>query len=566
MKGKLLLIIAFFISTLFICSCSKDDQIPADGSVEITEFNVFSGDTKVVGAVDNEKKEVVLNIPAGIDVKALRVDAKFTDGATLSPESGYIYNFTQPINFVLSKDEKSVTYKVVAGATPLILSASLPSYYKDVLVDDSKIIVEASYGVDLTKMKISYDIPAGCTASPVSGTIFDLTKDSRIEITNAANTKKIYDIEVVKQEQETAVRAVWLPDPSHTTVMHSYKNLNDFVNLVDNLNLNTIYLATWVRSMTIFKSQVLKANTNYSTVEDGYLFGNMAYDGPSGDPVRDLITLAHAKNIKVIFWFEYGFMRDGGAKPSASHPILSVHPEWDGLGNDGKPSNYNGTDYYLNSYDPEVQEFMIKLVEESIDLYPDVDGIQGDDRMPAAPRNSGYNQSTREKYFAAKGVYPPADYNNAEWVRWRLDLLNAFGKQMFDRIKAKRSSLIVCFSPNPYPWCEDNLMQDWPGWIKSGIVQLLSVQCYRNDLASYQYTISTTNDYIKKSTGANIFNPGIYLRNTTEWETLFVEQMKANRKLGTNGEAFFYNEGLKQEINQRVIKAFYTGKAIFPKL
>lgn len=568
MKRKLLLLIATLSSIFYLGGCTKSSAQTDNPSATlgISEFNVYSGTAKIAGTIDETNKEIKLGLPDGSDVTSLKVEAKFTSGATMYPESGYSYNFVKPIVFTVTKGDKSVSYKVMAGTSPSIKSATLPAYYRDAVIGSDNISFEVTYGTNLSSIRIDYTLPTGCTGSPASGSNFDLTKSQSIVVSNSLGVSTNYAINVKTLAQETAVRAVWVPDPTHTDVLLTYKKTQEFVNLLDELNLNTIFLGTWAREKTLFKSQVLKDNTNYATVEDGCLLGSMTYDGPSGDAIKELITLAHAKGIKVIFWFEYGFMRDGGANPSSSHPILSVHPDWDGIGNDGKPSNYNGTDYYLNSYDPDVQEFIIKLIEESITKYPEVDGIQGDDRLPAAPRNSGYNPKTREAYYTAKGVYPPTSYDDQAWVRWRLDNLNAFGKKLYDRVKAKKSSAIVCFSPNPYPWCEDHLMQDWPSWIKSGIVQLLSVQDYREDVESYQYVLSTAKNYITPNTNKSILNPGIYLRNTATWESVFVGQMKADREEGTNGEAFFYNEGLKLDVNKKVIKAFYTGKALFPNL
>ena len=45
-------------------------------------------------------------------------------------------------------------------------------------------------------------------------------------------------------------------------------------------------------------------------------------------------------------------------------PLLAKHPDWIGIGNTGDYSNYNGTDYYLNSYRTEVRTFMLDLMKE----------------------------------------------------------------------------------------------------------------------------------------------------------------------------------------------------------
>ena len=43
--------------------------------------------------------------------------------------------------------------------------------------------------------------------------------------------------------------------------------------------------------------------------------------------VHDIIEVAHSKGIKVILWFEYGFMHGiGGVKKN--DPVLAKHPDW----------------------------------------------------------------------------------------------------------------------------------------------------------------------------------------------------------------------------------------------
>ncbi len=253
----------------------------------------------------------------------------------------------------------------------------------------------------------------------------------------------------------------------------------------------------------------------------------------------------------------------GGA--NSFYPIIAKHPEWIGIGNDGKPSNYNNNDFYLNSYDPEVQEFMLSLMEEALEKYPEVDGIQGDDRLPAMPRNSGYDAKTKAAYMADKGVEPPADFENAEWVRWRLDNLNAFARTMYGRLKARKQDLCVCFAPNKYPWCEGVLMQEWPAWIKDGVVDLLTVQFYV--LPTYEADVTAALGYVSENSDKNLLNPAMILKNGSKImdEDVLVKQLQFNRKVGTNGEAQFWFDGLHTDYVQEVFRKFYPTKAAFPE-
>lgn len=277
--------------------------------------------------------------------------------------------------------------------------------------------------------------------------------------------------------------------------------------------MNSIFLVSYAETKTIYKSDVLMHYSTYKTQEESYLLSGYSkqYQSPTNDPVRDLIDEAHKHDIKVFFWFEYGFMGEG--RPiSLDNPLLAKNPHWLGIDNQQHPANYNQHDYYFNAYNPAVQNFLIELIEEALTLYPDLDGIQGDDRLPAMPRNSGYDTYTVSLYQSQhQGKNPPADYNNPEWVRWRLDILNTFAKRLYKRIKAKSPNVMISFAPNPYPWCEENLMQEWPRWCKEKVCDLLAVQCYRYSIEAYRATFSEVLKYIHQNNPNQLFAPGMIL-------------------------------------------------------
>ncbi len=362
--------------------------------------------------------------------------------------------------------------------------------------------------------------------------------------------------------EDESVRGVWMPAPKFTSVLHSYDNVRSFVADMDEIGLNSIFLVSYADNKTIYKSQVLLENSTYTDLEQTWMLAPYAsdYAGPSGDPVRDLIDEAHAKGIKVFFWFEYGFM--GKGRPiAADDPILSANPSWIGVGNDGQPANYNGSDYYFNSYSPEVQDFLIALIQESLALYPDVDGIQGDDRLPAAPRNSGYDSYTSGLWSAShSGELPPADFNDEEWVEFRLELLNGFARRLYAEVKAAAPEVWVSFAPNPYPWCEEKLMQDWPQWCADGLCDLLAVQCYRYSEEAYRATVEEMVSNARLANPEQRIAPGIILmvgRDIKMTPEVLRQQIAVNRELGLTGEIYFYNEAIRNPEIKACLKSIY---------
>ena len=60
----------------------------------------------------------------------------------------------------------------------------------------------------------------------------------------------------------------------------------------------------------------------------------------------------------------------------------------------------------------------------------DVDGIQGDDRLPAMPAEGGYDDYTLQLYATENnGKAPPVDPKEPSWLQWKADRLSAFGKK-----------------------------------------------------------------------------------------------------------------------------------------
>lgn len=138
------------------------------------------------------------------------------------------------------------------------------------------------------------------------------------------------------------------------------------------------------------------------------------------DPLKELISTAKKYNIEVHAWFQYGFSSSYNAEGG---PIIAKKPSWKALDASGKLVVKNGFDW-LNGFDPEVQQFMIDLFKEVISNY-DVDGVQGDDRLPALPSTAGYDSYTVQLYKQEHaGKSPPSNYTDQSWVVWRMNKLN----------------------------------------------------------------------------------------------------------------------------------------------
>lgn len=355
-------------------------------------------------------------------------------------------------------------------------------------------------------------------------------------------------------ELPTAVRGVWLTNVA-SDALYSRAGIERAVALCDDLGINSIFVVTWNKGQTLYPSAVMErvTGTAMDPALDPHRLGR--------DPLRELIDVAHARGIKVFAWFEFGFAASHGQQGGE---LLRRHPDWAALNAQGELVTKNGFDW-LNALDPEVQQFMTSLVLEVVRNY-EVDGVQGDDRLPALPSAAGYNPAVVDEYQKAFGQAPPSDAQDPQWVDWRAQKLNRYAHSLYRAVKAEAPQVIVSFAPSVFPWSKREYLQDWPTWLAEGAVDLLVPQIYRHDLASYRATLRDTLQWVPVHDRVR-FAPGVLIKVGSQMPSaeLFRGMLQANRDAGQLGEVFFFYEGLEQY--RDVIRASYAAQPVrFPEL
>ena len=357
------------------------------------------------------------------------------------------------------------------------------------------------------------------------------------------------------KKQSTEVRGVWLTNVD-SKVLDSRENIAEAMRFLAEHNFNIVYPVVWNNGRTLYPSDVMEDNFGIRI--------SSRFEGR--DPLKELVDEAHKNGLTVIPWFEYGFSsshnKDGGI-------IIEKKPEWAARDRDGKLLKKNGFEW-MNAYHPEVRQFIMDLLLEVVENY-DVDGIQGDDRLPAQPVEGGYSDYTKQLYADEhNGKMPPEDYQNEDWKEWRADKLSDFAEQVYGEIKAVDSDLIVSWAPSIYPWSKNEYLQDWPGWYRRGAGDIFHPQVYRRNFDDYQQafkTLSSENLGIEKP--QEIVYPGI-LMNLGDWvmsSNYLSKLIEFNRKNGFKGEVYFFYEGLRKNDDKlaKLLKNnYYTEPAKLP--
>ncbi|MBC7890108.1 MAG: family 10 glycosylhydrolase [Ferruginibacter sp.] len=327
-------------------------------------------------------------------------------------------------------------------------------------------------------------------------------------------------------------RGAWITTAA-SSALDSRDNIKQCVQTCKAASINNIFMVVYNNGRTTYPSTIMQ-----------HLIGIPILERYAGrDPLQEMIDEAHAAGIKIHAWFEYGFSSSYSANGGA---IVAAKPTWAAKDINGNLVVKNGFDW-LNAFNPEVQDYMISLFKEVATKY-NVDGLQGDDRLPAVPSTSGYDNYTSNLYFLEKGVDPPTNSKDAAWVDWRAKKLNGFLKRLRTELKAIKPAMQLTMSPSPYPFSLTEYLQDWPTWVDSSWVDIVMPQCYRYDIAAYTSVLAQQKSYYR-NTSVPLY-PGVLVKSgTTLQSDAFMTQMiQQNRLNGFKGECFFFYEGIKDKV------------------
>lgn len=560
---KILSALLAFIALLTFSSCEEETGAPALSDERMISSFTFTGfDPPVVAEINDSLGVIRAQLPFGESAENLVPVIEIPEGANIEPASGVPQDFSDFVIYTVTAEsgaKKVYTALVEEGSSSntTLVDFRLPELYVNANVDPANAIIrfEVPFGTDLSEVLIeTITSDPAATTFPLSGTRVDLSSQSGI-IVRAPDgvTNRVYDIELTIRPQATAVRGVWLTNVD-SDVLTSQAKIEAAVQRCKDLNINSIFVVTYNKAATTYPSQVMDDLIGVPI--------DPLYTGR--DPLREVIDAAHAEGIKVFAWFEYGFAAMNGSPG----PILDTYPDWAAIDVNGNPVVKNGF-HWMNALLPEVQEFMSDLILEVVNEYPDIDGVQGDDRLPAMPSEGGYDDYTVSLYQADHGgANPPANRTDPAWLQWRADVLNAWAAELYDDIKAINPNCIVAMSPSPLNFGFREYLQDYTAWLDGGYCDLVSPQLYRRDNQGIGVYRGLLEDQLIRvgMENAPIFYPGTlsYLGSYVPQPQFFVDMINANREQGVMGEVhFFYNALIA---NEDVFRVVYPAPAIFPDL
>ncbi len=354
--------------------------------------------------------------------------------------------------------------------------------------------------------------------------------------------------------QPAEIRGVWIANVASGVLFLPWA-IDRALRQLAQLNFNTIYPVVWNRGRTFYPSKVAAKVTGRSQDTALSLFRL------GGDVLGEMLTKAHSQGLRVIPWFEYGFM------VPINSLLVKRHPDWVTATRDrtdNLPKDIFALDFqdllpdskelsplekfqytfsvnnvWLNPIHPDVQKFLLNLILEVVKNY-DIDGIQLDDRF-AMPVELGYDPFTVRQYLREhRGKSPPDNPRDPEWMRWRADKLTAFLETIYQAVKAVKPNCIVSISPNPKNFAYKLYLQDWETWVEKGIADEVILQIYRYDLDKFKQELEKPAVKFARSK----VPVGVGILSGTWKNPVAIaqikEQVQETRDRGFDGVSFFY--------------------------
>ena len=374
------------------------------------------------------------------------------------------------------------------------------------------------------------------------------------------------------------IRAIWL-DRGAIVQAGSRRQLAEIFDRLAEAGINTVFFETVNAGYPIYPSRVAPQQNPLTR---------------HWDPLKEAVALAHERNIELHAWvwaFAAGNQLHNtilNLPTTYPGPLINSHPDWAAYDNQGNLIPHGQTKPFLDPANPEVRNYLLRLLAEMVSNY-DLDGIQLDYirypfQDPGANRTYGYGIAARQQFMRMTGVDPielsprrdPLAIESEQrrqrylWERWtdfRIEQINTFVAEASRLVKRQRPDIVMSAAVFAHSEHErlQKLQQDWETWAEQGDIDWIVLMSYARDTNRLEQLVHpwlVENDY-----GSTLVLPGIRLLNLSQSAT--VDQVQALRDLPTGGYALFavanLTSGLQTILNRTQGQSAADSPALIPQ-
>ena len=200
-----------FICAVIFCCCHKDKIAPKKSAEKsITSFK-FKGFPDEKEQINQEKKTIQINLPAGTIVTALIPDIQVSAKATVSPISNQAQDFTNKVTYTVTAEdrtEQKYTVTVQVEGIPAPKEVPVPQSSEKKIISfkffaltpdevngslmKQQVVLQVPEGTDLRSLVPTIVISPKATITPSSGEAQDFSKGVIYNVTAEDGSKEPY--------------------------------------------------------------------------------------------------------------------------------------------------------------------------------------------------------------------------------------------------------------------------------------------------------------------------------------------------------------------------------------
>lgn len=316
-------------------------------------------------------------------------------------------------------------------------------------------------------------------------------------------------------------------------VLSSRADIEGLIGFAKKAGVNTLFVQIYYANRAWFDSKIADSSPYHECVKN-----------VSEDPLALLIKEAHASGIEVHAWLNMlslGANKDAPFLKKYGPDILTRNPKAKRELEDYKIDEQ----YFLEPGDPRVRRELLGIVEEVLRSYPDLDGIQFDYiRYPDKNPVYGYTKVNIDRFKEATGITMIDDCSR-EWKKWKRDQVTEVLTMLVRRSRQLRKDIKVSTTGcMPYSRALFEAYQDWPSWIKDGLVDFVTVMSYSPYPDEFRRSICGAKE---KGVDFEKVNIGIGAYRLGGQQGIFKEELSIADSAGAGGCVVFHYGSLLQD-------------------
>ena len=265
------------------------------------------------------------------------------------------------------------------------------------------------------------------------------------------------------------VRGIWAECEGVNATLSSRAKIEELFARCEKAGVNTVFLQVYRGNKAWYRSDIADA----SPYQDFYSREKIC-------PLRLAIDLAHKKGMQVHAWiniFRVWGDRDAKIIRKLGRDAVTRDSRGRSLCDYSKAA-LPDSGYWLDPGDPKVRKYLISIIKEILERYPDIDGIHLDYvRYPFDEKGGvdfGYAQRSVASFQKAHGFAPTrcSSSQRLVWDGWRRDQVTEFVKEAGAVTTARGKKLSAAVVPDEEK-CQRLTFQDWPLWVRTGLVNFV---------------------------------------------------------------------------------------------